>query len=563
MGALKTGDNMTITSSDKMKIRQEIHHNFKKVELRNFVILQLKIIEALDKEAYSQLQKKFLEITQSQNEIIENTNVNPIKSIAPTRLNMAGQLFKNDSFKRDVGIVFNDIVKKNPRQAKAIEVAERQSKLKWLAQTSIMQDGRTIHSPINFTQKILVKKSIEEVREDIKKLLTFLAPRACITRTIDEAVTETPLNCIEDLISMPIDAILILGNNDLKQVDRIADIYHYLKRHHQPPHKIYISGCGGHGTTLGYIFGSSEAEAMAKRLKDRGIPENILTIENDATDTIKNIELITPFMLTDALTFPINHLLISGTPIATFRQSRLFEKLSRYPWQKIATFPPTPSEIDQQYNIDEQNIIVNMVYSLREAATLLTYSSTSPFMSTRKILDEPGLTHAIQLVVAYYNIFTGNKINGNDVATMYIMLMRTLADASTDEERIKIQKNFFTNPNTNSFAVNLQEMNSYFRLCFEAIEREYMKNIRSDTVDKSHPNTPSETKNRMLSLNVQAAILNEQEKNAKEKSLSPHVNALIDSPFALKKAKNKFSIFHNAMTESIPEKNSHKRLCPF
>lgn len=284
-----------------------------------------------------------------------------------------------------------------------------------------------------------------------------------------------------DAKSNPPDAIFIFGNNDLRQVDHMADIYHDLAKKGVAPRKIYISGLGGHGTSPGPIFGKSEADTMAQRLIEQGIPSKVIVIENKATNSGANIKLTNKLMNDEKLSF--KNILISGTPAGILRQARSYEHQATkdnyqpkdqspvtqfYDWQRISTCPPTPEKILKQYYSSANDAAINIFALLREVGSFLDYTVNSTYMSSRPLIDEKGLTATIRCFTDYYNMLTNQNINGALLARDFIAFTHQKAESKVDPHL------------KNMLSKQVVAMANHFRLIFNNVELQWMKQLSKD-----------------------------------------------------------------------------------
>lgn len=362
------------------------------------------------------------------------------------------------------------------------------------------QRALTYHFPEYLFKRINPYQQQAIIRQDILTLLRFLAPQLCIHYEKD-CVTESyftrdPFTSESTNVIWP-EIMIIMGNNDLKQVDHAARICHQLAKIHHPIQAIYISGFGGHGVIRGSIFASTEAEAMAKYLENRGISRQQIFLERYAKNTGQNIQLTLALIKQN---HPhVTHFLLSGTPAALLRQLRSFEKqVTSDSWNSVTILPPTLSEIDRIYHVSPLDTFVALFGALREMATFLEYFLTTDFLSKRELKDRHALEKSVQCLCTYYSKLTNQFVSAEK------MLSLLLDEKSSNPARKEVS-----------------EMNQYFRLCFNLIEKEYMTEMPLEC-DKL-------TCDEAL-LNIQAAKLHWQEAQSKHQSYSQTVKALIDEP---------------------------------
>lgn len=81
----------------------------------------------------------------------------------------------------------------------------------------------------------------------------------------------------------PSDAILVLGNSDIRIALHAAELYH------QKLAPLLIFS-GGHSPFTAKIFQKSEAECFAQVARDLGVPSNAILLEEKSTNTQENLE---------------------------------------------------------------------------------------------------------------------------------------------------------------------------------------------------------------------------------------------------------------------------------
>lgn len=540
-----------ISKELKVKIQNEVNDvmsQYKQVDDINVRIKKLKILKKLfagdpnnpDLGSYAQLVKIYKD--KYGKEQIESIKAKYPKQsdqlLAEKNLLINMAKFASDKNYSNASIfagliddAYNRLAKQEAQQVTAANIEIAQEALKDLSQNAASRDALNLALPIDFCEKIYVEKNQDTVRKDAKTLINALAPQTIIQKNSsgqisERSIAKDPMKEMSEKNIWP-DAILIMGNNDLKQVDNVANIYKNLVEQGHPPKRIYISGYGGHGTSLGYIFGSTEAEAMQRRLVDLGVPLDIIRVETEAIDSGKNVQYTSKMMLdemkadkTGKLKF--NNILISGTPAGLLRQGRSFEKQAKdFPWMTIITLPPSATEIDELYHATELGTMINMMCLMREAASFLIYSVTSQYMSPREVPNDKTLTEAIYVFVDYYNLLTNNVIHKEKFANDFIEYSKKLAACTNSQEIEKLQASY----KDTSLVKDIKEMSNYLRTSFEAIERETMKYI-PNVVEKKAP----ASFDRKKQMDIQATFLNTQEGKAfiKSEKNSLQLRALLD-----------------------------------
>jgi hypothetical protein len=262
------------------------------------LISQLETLRAVSPENYASLQQKYLEIKN------EEKPENPV-----TLLQITALALNNEDFKQRINAEYTRLKQAKPEQKERFELSQWQAEVK--AVDSLERRGLNLEGRKDYTahlnQRLLkaLKKSkphangkdvLRTLQADAKTLHRMLTPSVKITRN-GLNVTETPYNMAAYLQNPP-DIIFIMGNNDLRQVDFIGELYH-MARGISPDKfpKIYVSGFGGHGTMHNPVFALQEAQTMIKRLLDLGVPRQHIQVERDAVDTGRNVKYMDIFIL--------------------------------------------------------------------------------------------------------------------------------------------------------------------------------------------------------------------------------------------------------------------------
>jgi hypothetical protein len=334
----------------------------------------------------------------------------------------------------------------------------------------------------------MLNKPLDQgVTKDALTVSSFLAARTVLYKN-SESISEETIQDISYFIANPPDAIVIMGNNDLQQVERVANIYQELQKHGCAPKKIYISGKGGHGTVPGAIFSYTEAQTMAVYLIQCGVPANSIVEERNATNSGANVKLVTELMLAhDAECYnkqpAFKHIFISGTPNGILRQLKTFEKQSNYAWEKLSTFPPNGKELEEQYyseNYANTDSVLNFVCALRELANFMKYAVATDFMSARPVENLGQLQAAIAVMVKYYNHGAKENIDPAQLYAEYITVCENKRNGKAEDNAKLIEK--------------LNKIFGYFSGLFNKCEEYWMQHLPAD-----------------ISFNEQADILNKQE----------------------------------------------------
>jgi hypothetical protein len=255
------------------------------------ILSQLETLKTVDPSSYGNLQKQYNTVKQL--------------SLPVTILQLTAFALNNLDFKKQIDAEYIRLKKENPERKERHELSRWQQEIKEeesLERRALDLQGRkdfTAHlqqrlkttNPHASGQDILTK-----LQNDAKVLHSMLTPSTKITR-VDDQITETPYD-IAQFIANPPDILFIMGNNDLRQVDFIAELYLVAKivSPHKTP-KIYVSGFGGHGTMHDPIFSLQEGQTMVKRLLDFGVPIEDICIEHDAVDTGRNVKYMDIYIL--------------------------------------------------------------------------------------------------------------------------------------------------------------------------------------------------------------------------------------------------------------------------
>ena len=115
--------------------------------------------------------------------------------------------------------------------------------------------------------------------------------RASSPAVLQAARTLWNFHLIYDELS-EVDVIIGLGSYDLRVADRCAELFHQ-----RLAKKILFTGKSGNWTNN--LFDGSEAEAFAKRARERGVPADAILIEPKATNIGENIRFSRAMMAND------------------------------------------------------------------------------------------------------------------------------------------------------------------------------------------------------------------------------------------------------------------------
>ncbi len=135
------------------------------------------------------------------------------------------------------------------------------------------------------------------------------------------------------------DAIFILGSNDLRVAERAAELYHQGLAE-------YVICSGGNGK--GSLFEKTEAEMFSEVLIDKGLPVNKILLEPNATNTGDNIVFTKKMIKEKGLN--INSFILVQKPYMERRSYATFKK--QWPGPEIIVTSPELSY--EEYMNDEK-----------------------------------------------------------------------------------------------------------------------------------------------------------------------------------------------------------------
>ncbi len=370
-------------------------------------------------------------------------------------------------------------------------------------------EALNLETSIDYVAKLQRLVSFSQLQLSAKQLHEVFTPSTVITHDKNKNfVTEiTPQN--KNAILQSLDAILIMGNNDLHQVDHVASLCKHFSPTTFPI--IYISGRGGHGTVAGYIFGRTEAETIAQRLLDFGIPANKIVIEKNSTNTGENIRFVSDLIL---LNFAIDrafcientniqeldelkkalsdreftprqtklleklheyvrenqivihqNILLSTTPSGLLRQLFSFEKQSVLSWKNIISLPPTWDMIQSKYYAEPQSATINFLGLLREVATYFDYYISTNYVSSRAI-NSKNIETAISILTENYARMKHRRLDKNE-------LCKSLIEFAKNKEMKPID----TADKSSDLYQCIKLMTDDFRQIFSNVEAQWMKSL--------------------------------------------------------------------------------------
>lgn len=350
-----------------------------------------------------------------------------------------------------------------------------------------------VSEPVINIQRKLPSKEV--VLEDARTIAAAFQQPTRFTKAADGVLVQTPLSDSE--INTTTDCILINGNNDLIQVERMAGVYKKIVDTGRSPPVVVISGFGGHGTSPGSIFAHSEAATMGdyfQRLLSSDIQPKTaaelsqasttgagagsstdashpgLILEERARNSGENVKF-TIEELSRAGLHP-RHILISGTPSAIWRQTASFiAQNGGYEWDSISMNPPKATEAEmERYFSNDIDAMISMVCVLREVASYLEYSMTTNYLAP-VVPTQPAFEEAVQKFADYYTQLTGQRSPLGDVAE-FCAEFRNASDLRA-QGKVQESKAIF-----DRFSEKVKPLANYFRMSFALIERAHMEVVQ-------------------------------------------------------------------------------------
>lgn len=428
---------------------------------------------------------------------------------------LAGLSLTNQPFKAKLDAT---LAKLPPETITLHRLRRFQAELKTnIPRTQLAYDLAGTLDPLTQLHKSIATKNnnvLTAIRDDAKVIHEVFTPSIQLHYDA-KGFQEKPYDS-KSFIADPPDAILIMGNNDLIQIDHIADLVNQLPPGQQPT--LYVSGFGGHGTVQGKIFSFSEGDTIKRHLLERGIPEEKLRLETDAIDTGMNVKKIEVMILIEHLLHKVDlslrdanylrqmkhrlqqriitaaeicllekflephreryvknktmlhkHILISHSHAALLRGIRTFEKQAIFHYGKISCIAP-PKLVNHYYG-NTQDAKLNFMLALREIASFLDYTVNSTYLSDRRLLNENNLIACIILFVKHYNQLTSSKVNATKLHQQFI----TFSALKAESPELAMKDITLIN------ALNsvIKPMATYFRTAFTHVEAKWMQQLRS------------------------------------------------------------------------------------
>ncbi|MCI5052680.1 MAG: YdcF family protein [Simkaniaceae bacterium] len=283
--------------------------------------------------------------------------------------------------------------------------------------------------------KNLSTYSTEQLKEVGDRIASAFQQPTVFRRGADGSVSSTRTTFDEEK-GKEHDLIWINGNNDLTHVDRMANLYR--SSDSNPP--VIVSGFGGHGTSPGSIFSHTEADTMGAHFERMVIGKNPhVLLESKAENSGQNIQFSLK-MLADKGLSPRN-IVISGTPSAVLRQAVSFMAQSGgYEWDTITIVPPEAGseEYGQYYNTKE-NATISMICALREVASFVDYSMSSPYLAP-VFPDAESFKVALSSFSEMYEVLSGSPSPISDIDAFTSIFYEVVPAKRACEDAIKERK---------------------------------------------------------------------------------------------------------------------------
>lgn len=320
-----------------------------------------------------------------------------------------------------------------------------------------------------------------------------LAPHMVIKKTREGfKATNKPSDAAECREIQTADAAIIMGSNDIRQVDSFfRNVWSKLPKAKRESFKIYISGFGGHGTMSGPIFGHTEASSMAKWLFDLGVPQENIIIEPNATNSGENVQFIDDYFDQQPEGAP-KKVILSGTPAGCLRQSLTLIQQSRYGQEFESVIVHPSKEWKADYFAEGDKDFIYALSYFRELGSYVVYSINSPFIAPIPVFEkkEKSLENAIIETLKYYNKLSGGEISTAEmkkIAQRYVKFQNRKAKLSKNgtqplsSQQMKSLKEEFSD-----ITAVFNDVNKFFRETFAAVEDLFMERIPRGLTHDEH-----------------------------------------------------------------------------
>jgi hypothetical protein len=304
------------------------------------IVEQLETIKTLDPNTYQIIEAKFKEVKPSDTSLpiqmaafaaedsihLNHENLqklmeqsqqqslqeNEHQELVNLRLKLQNQMDARLEFQKFIDTRYKILNANQPHHVERHQLNRWQAEIKAVEKPNAagLVFARTSQTDVVMRLNSVIKKINHPIRHmpnhDVTSILHFhagtmhklLTPSVKIQRDKKTGlVTETAYSFAEFKKNPP-DIIFIMGNNDLRQVSFVAELYAALVREKSPKlPKIYVSGYGGHGTMHDPVFSLTEGATMVKRLLDQGVPQENIVVEYDAVDTGRNVKYMDTIFL--------------------------------------------------------------------------------------------------------------------------------------------------------------------------------------------------------------------------------------------------------------------------
>lgn len=147
----------------------------------------------------------------------------------------------------------------------------------------------------------------------------------------------------------PVDAIFILGSNDLRVADRAAELYHQ-----GYADKVICSGLGGTAA----IFDEPEAVAFGRRVEECGVPKDKIILEPLATNTGENVRFVK--QLVEERELNLNSFILVQKPYMERRSYATFKKQ----WPEAECLVTSPQLTYEEFMGDDETFKTLHIHSM-------------------------------------------------------------------------------------------------------------------------------------------------------------------------------------------------------
>jgi len=337
------------------------------------------------------------------------------------------------------------------------------AKIRHLSKQSLPRKALDFASPSFIEERLFKNTTLEAVLKDAEKLAETLAPRVRLQKNPNGDISGS---CITNPYSLEVDAILMMGNNDLNYVDYTVDLFRRLPNREKI--QFFVMGFGGYGTTAKPIFFYTEAATIAERLYDLGIPRRQIVIESTSTTTVQNISFLAEILRKKKAS--CRHFLVMGTPMAQLRQSRLIEKKAQFEWESLSTYPTRDFS---NYFKTKHEATANLLFCLTEFVFSMAWCiDRSAWNTSRPIGDRKLFCQNFKLVCSYFKKLSRKDVSHDQDAFLEAFFTYIqLADSDLSKESSLTLKS--------EIMSKLDVLKTFFRTSFDLQARLYMPRLSS------------------------------------------------------------------------------------